>query len=100
MSLFSGTRQAAEKEALICQTVRASVKNYYEDGQISSKVKLSPDNCSLVQNSQAFSWLVEEGYLVVIEDRCALTDLAIAKLYDHFAKELQTLPPAIAPGLT
>ena len=97
MSLFDGTGQAAEKEAMMYQTIRASVKNYHSTGQLSSKVALHPSG-RLNENSKAFNWLVSNNYLAVNGDRCTLTHLSTAKLYVHFAKELQVMPIAISPA--
>lgn len=95
MSLFDGTRQAAEKEAMMFQTIHAMVKNYHADGQLSSQVALHPDS-SLAKNSTAFNWLVENNYFVVDGDRCTITQRAVAKLYMHFADKLEVQPIAIA----
>lgn len=95
MSLFDGTRQAAEKEVMMIQTIHAMVKNYHADGRLSSLVALHPDSC-LAKNSTAFNWLVGNKYFAVDGDRCTITQLAIAKLYVHFADKLEVQPVAIA----
>lgn len=95
MSLFSDTRQAAEKEALMYQTIRAMIANYRKDGRLSSQIKLSPDS-SLAKNSVAFDWLVENQYFAVDGDHCTITDLAIAKLYIHFSGALKIQPVGLA----
>jgi hypothetical protein len=94
ISLFDGTRQAAEKEAMVFQTIHAMVKNYHADGQLSSLVALHPDG-SLAKNSTAFGWLVDNEYFAVDGDRCTITQLAIIKLYVHFADKLEVQPIAI-----
>jgi len=94
MSLFDGTRQAAEKEVMMFQTIHAMVKNYHANGQLSSQVDLDPDS-SLAKNSTAFQWLVDNKYFVVDGDRCTITQLSIAKLYVHFADKLEVQPIAI-----
>lgn len=100
MSLFSGTGQSAEKETMMYRTIRAMVENYHADGRLSSKVALSPDHAGLVDNSRAFKWLVDCQYFAVDGDRCTLTQLAIAKLYVHFADSLENGSPiAITPAL-
>lgn len=95
ISLFDGTRQAAEKETMMLQTIHAMVKNYHAEGQLSSLVALHPDS-SLAKNSTAFNWLVDNKYFAVDGDRCTLTQLAIARLYLHFADKLEVQPIAIA----
>lgn len=49
MSLFDGTRQAAEKEAMMLQTIHAIVKNYHAEGQLSSQVAFYCDRWKLNQ---------------------------------------------------
>ena len=99
MSLFANSGgNACEKEVLMYQTIRAMVCNYKEVGELSSKVALCKDS-SLAKNSAAFKWLVENNFFVVDGDRCTITDKAIAKLYLHFADQLQALPIAISPSL-
>ncbi len=94
MSLFDGTRQAAEKEVMMVQTIHAMVKNYRENGELSSLVALHPDS-SLAKNSTAFNWLVDNKYFAVDGDRCTITQKSIAKLYMHFADKLDVQPIAI-----
>ena len=91
IQLFEGTGQALEKELMVYQTIRASLKNYRSTGQLSSKVDLAPGH----SNFKAFNWLVTNKYLAIDGDRCTLTYLATAKLYVHFAAELQVLPIAL-----
>ena len=92
MSLFSGSRQAAEKEAMTYQTICAMVFNYKDRGDLTSLVALHPEYRSLAQNSITFEWLVENKYFVRNGDRCAITQLAIARLYVHFANKLPVQP--------
>jgi hypothetical protein len=94
MSLFSGTRQANEKECITYQTICRMVANWRENGDLSSRLDLDPDaGAGLIENSKAFYWLVENKYLSIVdEDFCAITQLAIAKLYVHFSDKLPVQP--------
>jgi len=94
MSLFSGTRQASEKEHITYQTICEMVANWRGYGNLTSLIDLDPDaGTGLIENSKAFKWLVENKYIHVVDgDFCAITQLAIAKLYVHFSDKLPVQP--------
>jgi len=95
MILFSGAKHALEKEVMMRQTIQSMVKNYLSNGQLSSRVNLSSDDS--LQDSTAFKWLVDNKYFVLQGDRVAITQLAIAKLYVHFADQIGVQPLTLNP---
>lgn len=96
MGLFDGAGKAAEKEAMTVQTIRGMVNNFLENGELFSRVALSPDRADLACNSEAFKWLVENKYLAVDGDKCMITQLLLAKLYIHFADDLEPQPLSLS----
>ena len=103
MSLFRGTGNAYEKEVLTYQTIHGMVNKYKRDVAdgveaplCASKVDLIPSTCG-VENHGAFSWLVENGYFLVSDGYCAITQKMLARLIGHFS-DIAPATAIILPG--
>ena len=106
MSLFRDTRNACEKEVLVWQTIKVMAHQYKKaiaEGNnnplIASKVALNPDD-SLINNSGAYRYLIENGYLAESDGHCAITQKVLAKLVGHFADKVPATPLPLPKEVT